>query len=134
MTKKVSTKTMEEKLIAQQQKVNKLSEDLVKAKAKLQAYTKAVNEEKEEKLRDIIAHSDLSLDDAAQILSNYIASQKNEKLKTATSVIPEDRNGANGANGAFGEAIENSTSAIAMSDEVKDSFDFDKDDIDYDSL
>ena len=131
MTKKVSTKTMEEKLIAQQQKVKKLSEDLVKAKDKLQAYTKAVNEEKEEKLRNIIANSDLSLDDAAQILSNYIASQKNEKLKTATSVIPEDRNGANGA---FGEAIENATSAIAMSDEVKDSFDFDKDDIDYDSL
>lgn len=47
MTKKVSTtKTMEEKLIAQQQKVDKLTSDLEKAKAKLQAYTKAVNEKK----------------------------------------------------------------------------------------
>lgn len=50
MTKKVSTtKTMEEKLIAQQQKVDKLTSDLEKAKAKLQAYTKAVNEKKRRK-------------------------------------------------------------------------------------
>ena len=68
MTKKVSTtKTMEEKLIAQQQKVDKLTSDLEKAKAKLQAYTKAVNEKKEEKLRNLIANSDLSIDEAVKI-------------------------------------------------------------------
>lgn len=118
MTKKVSTaKTMEEKLIAQQQKVDKLTSDLAKAKAKLQAYTKAVNEEKEEKLRNLIANSDLSIDEAVKILAGYIESQKNGKHEIATVANNKDAKNATAAileniNEDSNEDSENATTAM----------------------